>query len=171
MAYAFCLRFDTESEAAVAVLWQVLVDSGAGDDMLRLGYPPHLSLAVLDEEPPLAVVEAAFDAMSDMSGFDMQLSDVKCFADTPIVWLAVDGGTALADLHARLQALLPEALVREHYRQGRWTPHVTLQMQGDAAAAMMIAGEAWPQAVDARLVALELVQFPPVVVVKSVVLT
>ena len=171
MAYAFWLRFDPESEAAVAALWQVLFASGAGDDMLRLGCPPHLSLAVLDEEPPLTVVAAAFDAMSDMSGFDVQLGGVKCFPDTPIVWLAVDGGTALADVHARMQALLPEALVREHYRQGRWTPHVALQMQGDAATAMRIAGETWAETRKARVVALELVQFPPVTVVSSIALT
>lgn len=164
MAYAFWLRFAPESEAAVAALWQVLFAGGAGDDMRQLGCPPHLSVAVLDEEPPLAVVAAAFDAMTETSGFDVGLGGVNCFPGTPIVWLAVNGGTALADVHARMQALLPQPLVREHYRQGRWTPHVALQMQGDAPTAMRIAGETWADMRKARVVALELVQFPPVVV-------
>jgi hypothetical protein len=167
MGYAFYLRFDAASEAAVAALWQALVDSGAGDGMQRLGHPPHLSLAVLDEEPPPTVVEAALDAVADLAGFGVQLGEVKRFPNTPIVWLAAEGGSALADLHARLLSCLPEALVWEHYRLGQWTPHVALQMQGDAVTAMAVAEAEWPALVSARVVALELVQFPPVVVLKS----
>jgi hypothetical protein len=48
MAFAFCLRFDARAEAAIFAVWQALVDGGASDDMLRLGYPPHLTLATLD---------------------------------------------------------------------------------------------------------------------------
>ena len=111
------------------------------------------------------------EAVSDLAGFALRLGGVKCFPDTSIVWLAVDGGAGLADLHARLLDRLPKALVREHYRSGRWTPHVTLQMQGNAVVAMRIAQARWPAIAEAPVVALELVQFPPAVVLRSVALT
>ena len=170
MAYAFCLRFDEATEAAVLAVWQALAAGGASDDMLRLGYPPHLTLATLDVEPPLAVVEAALDGVGDAAGFAVRLGGVKRFPETSIVWLAVDGGEALADLHLMLSGRLPEALVREHYRVGQWVPHVTLQTQGDAAMAMRIAQAAWPAGVEARVEHLELVQFPPVAVLKGLAL-
>ena len=169
MAYAFCLRFDDATEAAVLAVWQALAEGGVSDDMLRLGYPPHLTLATLDEEPPLAVVEAALDGLA-ADGCVVRIGGAKRFPETSIVWLAVDGGEALAELHQRLAERLPEALVREHYRVGRWVPHVTLQTQGDAVAAIRIAEAAWPTAVLARTVHLELVQFPPVAVLKGLAL-
>jgi 2'-5' RNA ligase len=170
MAYAFCLRFDALTDAAVRALWHQLVRGGASDYMLRLGYPPHLTLATLDQEPPLAVVENAFDAIKDISSFAVRLGGARSFPDTSIAWLKVDDDRQLMDLHIRLLGALPEALVREHYRAGRWTPHVTLQMQGDAATAMRIAGETWAETRTARVVALELVRFPPVTVVRTVAL-
>jgi 2'-5' RNA ligase len=170
MAYAFCLRFDDATEAAVLAVWRALAAGGASDDMLRLGYPPHLTLATLDIEPPLAVVDAALDGVGDFAGFAVRLGGVKRFPETPIVWLAVDGGSALADLHGRLLRRLPEALVREHYCVGQWVPHVTLQTQGDAAIAMRIAEAAWLALVEARVIRLELVQFLPVAVLKGLAL-
>ena len=169
MAYAFCLRFDEATEAAVLAVWQALAAGGASDDMLRLGYPPHLTLATLDIEPPLAVVEAALDGVG-AGGFAVRLGGVKRFPETPIVWLAVDGGPVLADLHRQLSGRLSEALVREHYRVGQWAPHVTLQTKGDAAIAMRIAQAAWPAVVEARVERLELVQFPPIAVLKGLAL-
>lgn len=170
MAYAFCLRFDDTTEAAVLAVWQALAAGGASDDMLRLGYPPHLTLATLDDEPPLAAVEAALDGLRDVAGFAVRLGGVRRFPETPIVWLAVDGGEALAALHARLSDRLPEALLREHYRVGQWVPHVTLQTKDDAVSAMRIAEAAWPAIIGARVVGLELVQFPPVAVLKVLAL-
>ena len=170
MAYAFCLRFDSATEAAVRVVWQALAEGGASDDMLRLGYPPHLTLATLDAEPPRAVVEAALDGVADAGGFVVRLGGVKHFTETSIVWLAVDGGSVLTDLHRRLSGRLPEALVREHYRVGQWVPHVTLQTQGEAATAMRIAEAAWPAVVEASVAGLELVQVPPVTVLRGLAL-
>jgi hypothetical protein len=170
VGYAFCLRLDPAAEASVAALWQGLVDGGAGEEMLRLNYPPHLSLAVLDVEPALAIVQAAFDAACDTPMLAVQLGSAKRFPETEIVWLAVDGGEGLAGLHRRLLAHLPDAQVREHYRIGHWTPHVTLQMSGDAGSALALAGVVWPTPMAARIIGLDLVQFSPVRVVKSVAL-
>lgn len=165
MAYAFCVRLDADSEAAVAALWSALAGGGADHDMLRLGYAPHLSLAVLDEEPPRVVVDAAMAALADEVGFGVQLGGARQFAGTPIVWLAV-AGAGLSRLHQRLLGQLPVDQVREHYRAGAWVPHVTLQMTGDAERALAIARERWPVERAARVVMLELVQFSPIVVLQ-----
>jgi 2'-5' RNA ligase len=112
----------------------------------------------------LEVVERALDGLGDVGGFVVRLGGVRRFPATPIVWLAVDGAPTLAELHRRLAGQLPETLVRAHYRVGQWVPHVTLQTQGNAETAMRIAEATWPETRKARVVALELVQFPPVAV-------
>jgi len=167
MTFAYCLRFDQGTEAAIGALWQVLVAGGGGDDMLQLGYAPHLTLATLDGAPSQAVLAAAFEGVSDLSAFDLTLGGIEVFAGTAIVWLAPAGTPTLAALHDRLLSLLPGALLGEHYRTGQWTPHVTLQMRGDAELAIALSRAAWPGEVSARVVALELVQFPPVTVLRS----
>ncbi|HWU17754.1 MAG TPA: 2'-5' RNA ligase family protein [Devosia sp.] len=164
MAYAICLRLDAEAEAAVAAIWQKLAGAGISDDMVRLGYPPHLSLAVLDEEPDESVVAGA---LVDGGAIDCQLGPIGRFEGTDVVWLALAGGAPLMDLHRRVLARLPADLVRSHYRVGNWTPHVTLQTTGDAVRAMALADSAWPEARSARLTAMELVRFPPVAVLES----
>jgi 2'-5' RNA ligase len=170
VAYAFCLLLDDRSEAAVRSLWQALVSAGAGDHMLQLGYPPHLSLAVLDAEPPRDAVETAFAGVADTAAIELKLGGARRFDGTTIVWLAVDAGDALRDLHHRVSALLPEKAVREHYRPVVWTPHVTLQMTGDVDRALAIANAAWPEPISARFTTIELVQFPPVAVLNSLAL-
>ncbi|UJW86792.1 2'-5' RNA ligase family protein [Devosia sp. SL43] len=170
MAYAFCLLLDEGTDASVRSLWQALVTAGAGDHMLQLGYPPHLSLAVLDEEPPREVVDMAFASVAGGRSIELTLGPARRFEGTTIAWLAVEAGDALRDLHRSLSETLPTDAVREHYRPAVWTPHVTLQITGDVDRALAIADAAWPEPVQARFTAVELVQFPPVTVLKSVAL-
>ncbi|UXN75391.1 2'-5' RNA ligase family protein [Devosia sp. A8/3-2] len=163
MAYAICLRLDADAEVVVEAVWRKLAGAGISDDMVRLGYAPHLSLAVLDEEPHEAVVAGALE---DGVAIDCQLGPVRQFDGTDVVWLALAGGEVLMDLHRRVLQRLPTELVRSHYRIGSWTPHVTLQTKGDATRATALAEAAWPEQQSAKLVGMELVRFPPVVVLK-----
>jgi len=167
MAYAVCLRLDDVSAAAVSELWRALVDNGGSSEMLQLGYPPHLSLAVLDGDPDRAAVEAAFKSLHDTVVLPATLGGPRCFDGTSIVWLAVDGGKALKRLHGRLMAHLPVSMVHEHYRDGQWTPHVTLQLNGDVDQALELANRVWGDPRPSRFVGLDLVQFPPIRVVDS----
>ncbi len=169
MAYAFCLRLDAETEAAVATLWRALATGGAGDDMVRLGYAPHVSLAVLDDEPLRSAVDAALAILRGDADFGVQIGGAGRFEGTSIVWLSVEG-RALAGLHRRLLGQLPVDQVRAHYRAGAWVPHVTLQMMGDAKRALAIARERWPVGRAARVVGLELVRFPPIQVLDRIAL-
>tara|TARA_R110002124_G_scaffold36451_16_gene117500 strand:- start:3111 stop:3668 length:558 start_codon:yes stop_codon:yes gene_type:complete len=171
VGYAVCLRLDSKSEGAVTALWQAMVDNGGSDEMLRLGYPPHLSLAVLDGDPEPATVEGAFKTLQQTETLNVKLGGARCFEGTEIVWLAVDGGDALKQLHDRSLAQLPVSLVREHYRVGQWTPHVTLQLAGDVNGALALASSLWGEPRPAEFVGLDLVQFPPVAVRGSVPLT
>jgi hypothetical protein len=164
MAYAICLRLDAAAEAAVEAVWRKFASGGISDDMVRLGYPPHLSLAVLDEEPDESVVAGA---LVDGVAIECQLGPVNRFDGTDVVWLAVAGGEPLQALHRLVLERLPTELVRSYYRIGNWTPHVTLQTAGDAARAVALAGAEWPDARPMRLVGMELVRFPPVAVLES----
>lgn len=161
MTYAFCLTLDTASEAAVRAMWQHLAAEGICDHMVTLGYPPHLSLAVLDEEPPREIVLAAYEALNGAPALRIRLGGVRKFAGTSIAWLAVEGEAGLSEMQSRLVAHLPLEQVHPHYRPGLWMPHVTLQMKGDVERGMALVAASWPESRDARLVGFDLVQLPP----------
>lgn len=92
MEYAIALRLDAVADAAVRDIWQSVADAGIGDYMLRLKYPPHLTLAVIDEKTPMASIKAAFNGPTEGPPIALQLGEVRRFEGTPVVWLAADGG-------------------------------------------------------------------------------
>ncbi|GLQ52831.1 2'-5' RNA ligase family protein [Devosia nitrariae] len=171
MEYAITLRLDTAADADVRGIWQAVADAGIGDYMLRLNYPPHLTLAIVDEKTPTAVVEAAFDVLDKGSPVALQLGEVRRFEGTSVVWLAADRGAHLASLHRMLMASLPEECVHPHYRADVWVPHVTLYQHGDMPEqAEAIAKTLWSPPRPVSGSRLELVQFPPVAVLRSMAL-
>lgn len=171
MEYAITLRLDTAADTDVRGIWQAVADAGVGDYMLRLGYPPHLTLALIDEKVPLAVIETAFLALATSSPIALQLGEVRRFEGTPVIWLAAKGGADLTSLHRMLVASLPEDCVHPHYRAGVWVPHVTLYHHGNGPErAEAIARARWSPPRTASGDQLDLVQFPPVAVLRSLVL-
>ncbi|WP_224703047.1 2'-5' RNA ligase family protein [Devosia aquimaris] len=168
MAYSFCLTLDAATDAAVRSIWQQLAAEGICNHMVTLDYVPHVSLAVLDDEPPRETVEAALAAMRSVRALTVRLGGVRSFEGTTIAWLAVEGGDALEAMHSHLMAHLPIDKVRAHYQPGLWTPHVTLQMEGDVARGMAAISRSWPERRAARIDALDLVQVPPVVVLNRI---
>ena len=60
MPLAVTLRLD-DAAAPVAAMWRALAEGGVDDDCLRLGYPPHVTLAVWPEDAPVEHVAAVVD--------------------------------------------------------------------------------------------------------------
>lgn len=50
MALAVSLLFDGATTAAVEALWQRLAEAGISKSMLDLGYSPHVTLTVVQDE-------------------------------------------------------------------------------------------------------------------------
>ncbi len=61
MPLAVTLRLDDAATATVVAMWRALAEGGVDDDCLRLGYPPHVTLAVWPEEAPVGPLAAAVD--------------------------------------------------------------------------------------------------------------
>ena len=61
--------------------------------------------------------------------------------------------------------------IRPHYRPGSWTPHMTLQIDGNPQQARAIASAIWPAPQPALAIRLDMASFVPVVRLSSVDLT
>jgi 2'-5' RNA ligase len=59
MPLAVTLRLDDAAAAAVVAMWRALAEGGVDDDCLRLGYPPHVTLAVWPDGAPAGTLLAA----------------------------------------------------------------------------------------------------------------
>jgi 2'-5' RNA ligase len=165
VALALNLLFEPETAAAVRRLWQDLADAGVSADMLGLGYPPHLTLLVSDDERHVASLVPALAELAPRAPSSLRLGSVSTFAETEVVYLGCGGDlTRLRELHRAAAVLLPEESIRPYYRPANWTPHVTLQTIGDAARALSLVRRRWPTGRDAMPTRLELATFLPVVV-------
>jgi 2'-5' RNA ligase len=161
MALALALLFDDETTAAVERIWSELAAAGISRDMLDLGYPPHLTLTVVEDETWRPQLEEALGRVARLVPRQLGLAEATIFPGTSVTYLAVDGD--LRSLHKVATAGLFRDDVRVHYRSEDWTPHLTLQTTGDAAAGLKIAKGSWRVRRASRPVALELVSFPPVI--------
>jgi 2'-5' RNA ligase len=126
MAYAVTLRLDNDAAARVRVLWDALSADGFANHAAKLGYEPHLTLALLDDSADAPRLGEIVDAISaDWRAMPLSLSAVAAFPAVPAtLWLAPIVTTPLLYLHAALCAALPS--VRPEYRPAAWIPHVTL---------------------------------------------
>lgn len=106
--------------------WDALSAAGFANYTARLGYEPHLTLALLDDPadaPHLREVVRGISA--DWRATPLSLSAVAAFPANPAtLWLVPTVTAPLLDLHSALCAALPTVL--PHYRPGAWIPHVTL---------------------------------------------
>lgn len=172
MALALNLLFEPVVTATVRQLWLELADAGISSDMLQLGYPPHLTLLVMDDEQHAASLTPALEKLSPLAPPSVRLVDVNTFAQTEVVYLGCEGDLSqLRGLHRVAAALLPEESIRSHYRPANWTPHVTLQTVGDASRALTLVRRRWQAGRDAVLTRLELAYFTPVRVGAGINLT
>ena len=173
MPLAVALRLDDAAAASIAAMWRALAESGVDDDCLRLGYPPHVTLAVWPEEAPVEALAAAVDRFgAEWDPLPVALAGFGVFPGAPaVVWAAPAVTETLLTRQAALVAAAPEAPCHEHHRPGRWVPHVTLgQVEAPGRALEMLA-PLWRGPTSGWLDRLELVRFRPVEVLRGVPLS
>ncbi|MFD2646826.1 2'-5' RNA ligase family protein [Devosia albogilva] len=159
MPFALCLRIDDVAERNVAELWRKMAEENVSRDMLDLGYAPHVTLVVLDAAPDAASLALA---RAKLKSLECVVGEARRFDDTDIVWLAVDGGEVLFSLHGQVAECFPETSIRQHYRAGAWTPHLTMHTSGAGDRVLKWVHDAWYGPQTARFMAAEFVEFPPV---------
>jgi 2'-5' RNA ligase len=135
---------------------------------------PHLSLAVYDDLP-IDGVATALDALAVGTGnTDLLISSIGAFpaaGAASVAFLAPAVTDPLLALHHYChRALAPLGhACWEQYQPGHWVPHVTVAMGLDREAlstAMACCASGWAP-FRARLVALRLIGFPPVMALKQ----
>jgi len=168
--YALTLRLESSAAARVERLWQALAEAGE-DSMLRLGYAPHLTLALLPDSVAAAELErAAFAGAASRRAVPLRFGALGVFPGRPAVtWLAPIVTAALLECQRSLCADLAPLPIEPHYRPEAWMPHVTLSQGGSLASAVILAKveAAWPGPFEGWAERLELVRFPPVQVLHS----
>lgn len=176
MPYAIALELDSDAASRVEAI-AARVAAACGDratTFSSVGVPPHLSLAVYDDLP-LDGVAAALDALAVGTGnTDLLISSIGAFpaaGAASVAFLAPAVTEPLLALHHYCyRALAPLGhSCWEQYRPGHWVPHVTVAMELDREAltlAMACCASGWAP-FRARLVALRLIGFPPVMALKQ----
>ena len=170
MALAISLVFDAATTARVAALWQALAEAGISRDMLDLGYPPHVTLVVADDDAMEPQMRRALAAASGTNALALKLGPVRRFGGTDITWLAANGGADLLALHRVVADAVGIEAIRQHYRPDQWVPHMTLQTVGDAGAGRDLLGALWQEEWSGVTTRLELARFLPVVVLDGMAL-
>jgi 2'-5' RNA ligase len=150
----------------VRTMWLALAEQAGADDAIRLGYPPHMTLAVLPDTASVGdLEEATFRVVGKWAGLSVILAGLGVFPGAPpVVWAVPVVTPELLARHAELYSVLVPFGVHAHYRPGSWVPHVTLSQEGGASAASLIeaAGSAWSGPIRAACNRVELVRFRPV---------
>lgn len=170
MPLAVTLRLDDAAAAPISAMWRALAESGLDDDCLRLGYPPHVTLAVWSEEAPADILAVVAERFGEAWGaLPFALAGFGVFPSAAVViWAAPVVTEALLTRQAALVAAVPGTPCHPHYRPGHWVPHVTLGQTDAVGRAMEVLAPLWGAPISGRLDRLELVRFRPVEVLRSV---
>ena len=173
MPFAVTLPLDGVAASVVERLWQALAQQG-DDDSLRLGYAPHITLAILPDDVAAGAIDAAMHGVAAAHGpVAGKLAGIGIFPATPpVLWAVPVVTTALLGLHKALVDALAPLDMQPHYRPGAWVPHVTLGKNGrlPAGQAADILSAAWTGPMAFTLARMELLRFRPVQVLSAVAL-
>ena len=170
MPYAVTLPLDANAAAHIRQMWRTLAEQVGADDAIRLGYVPHISLAVLSSEKPIPKLEEVVSrAIEGWVTLSTVLAGVGVFPGTsPVIWAAPVVTTDLLTRHASLCAALVPFGIHPHYRPGYWVPHVTLSQQAPSLSrAIEAVTSTWDGPFPVSLERVELVRFLPVIVLRS----
>ena len=162
MGLAVSLLFDGATTAAVRALWERLAGAGISSSMIDLGYLPHVTLTVVQDENLAGELQRKLTQQAWGEVLDMEIGPADRFDGTDVVWLGCSGNELRAMQRAVCGLISPDE-IEPHYRPESWVPHMTLQTSGDAEAARALAEVVWPVQIKAQAVAVDLIRFRPVV--------
>ncbi len=166
MPYAITLRLDADSAGRVEAMWAALAEKGISASMRRLGYAPHVTLAVYpDTAPAPALSDAVRRLAANWTILPLACPALGLFPDPPATLFVMATATeALLQRQASLCAALPDHPPAAHYQPGSWLPHITLadDLAANRAAAAVSATMANFTGFTAKLAGVDLLRFRPV---------
>ncbi len=123
------LTFDLETDAAVRRLWQAIEDAGLPSTMLKVNYPPHLTLSVCEDMELEPLVQRLPEFIAAFPPLTVGFSGLGVFsAVEPVVYLSVTRSPDLTALHSAFWELVEPVSkgLSPYYNPRAWVPHVTL---------------------------------------------
>lgn len=169
----FGLTLCTSSDADP--FWS-LVDRAAtlerSSSIRALDYSPHITLTRYLEIAPERLLEAT-KAFEGERAISLTFDRIGVFdADPLVLWLSPRHDQRLFDLHGKAHVIIDPALCDPHYRPQQWTPHLTLAMSipAEHRAAVLELAARQIEPFNLTFDAIECVSWPPVRVLRSVVL-
>lgn len=170
MAYALTIAADNETADPLRDLCAEAASLEDAPSMAALGYPPHITLAVYEEQPVADWGVTSRRVTGHTPALSLTFTGVQIFEGAPLVlWAAPEPCSALARLHQAVHALIDPALCREHYRPDRWVVHCSIATAVPArncSAALAFAARPF-QPFIVRFDRADWVRFPPPVILQS----
>ena len=135
----------------------------------QLDYPPHITLAVIEDgERVDPMIQQLAAACQNTGQLKIKMSHFGIFSGIPsYVFLAPVVTQSLLALHENIAEAVRGQQIREHHLVGSWVPHVTVAtLKGKPEMALEAAMRNFDHH-DGHITAIELVQFPPVEILAS----
>ena len=169
MPLAITLCFDPVSASAIKDMWKTLADDGIDADRHRVGYAPHITLAVYPDDAPVERIWTAVEAVAaDWRALPIAVSGFGIFpGPPPVLWAAPLVTRELLSRHIAVQAALSGLPAHAHYLPDAWVPHVTLSDGlSDPGRALTVLMKRW-RPIRGTLHRLDLLRFRPVEILHS----
>jgi 2'-5' RNA ligase len=122
MALAISLKGVNDTADPIRALWEEVARFESRPSMAALNYPPHLTLAVYDDVPPVQVRDALREAFAGRSALRLTFTRLRFFDDPLVLWAEPLPSADLTSAHAKVHALIDPRHCHPHYRPGAWVP-------------------------------------------------
>jgi 2'-5' RNA ligase len=163
MPYAVTLLLDDEAARKVTAAYAVLSRRNVSHDQIKLGYPPHITLAVLDDGAnPGELTKIVSNVARRWQSSSLNFVGLGVFPGKPsTLWLCPAVTSELSRFHSELCAALPRPSLSGHYLPNRWVPHLTLAKDLSDAGAAVSAVDGLELPLVTNLVEVNLIHFRP----------
>lgn len=167
MGFAISLRSDHPSADRIRALWSKVEPFEDEPSMRLLGYPPHVTLAIYDDDGVREeeVREALGRAGRSLRALTLTFDAVCSFEGPPMdLWARPRPNAALQEIHRTIHAAIDPAACKPHYRPGTWIPHCTLgtQVREDRREAASAYAARPRDPFEVTFDALDAIRFPPI---------
>jgi len=127
MAFAINLRSDHASAERLRELWFLSSELEDTSSMAALNYPPHITLAVYDEDPG-ELAPLLTELCTALPVQHVRFSSLNMFRAPHglVLWAAPELPEALLMIHRQLHASVNAKHSRQNYQPHNWVPHSTI---------------------------------------------
>nr|WP_319513791.1 2'-5' RNA ligase family protein [uncultured Cohaesibacter sp.] len=162
------ILFGDEGSKKIVALQKLLSDKGISNYANWLGYPPHMSLARIDNVDAQDLIPVVESFQKRLSLTEISLAGLATFTgNKQVVWIAPVPDINLLIAHQQLCDSLESIRIHENYQPTNWVPHITLAagLTEDATVAALSALVSKFDQITVAIEKVELVTFPPAQVV------